>query len=212
MHQFTTNDMFMYNTAKKRMSGAIVISSICIALTVMLMYMFFWRHSDVLLVKIIEAIFLHIKSKIYDSVTMLGVFYASFFGGLFFLIIPMEALFIRFSSEMDGVIVMLLFIIGFIFSFSINYWIGRKFSEITKKLITPKKFYKLKGVLNRRGGLAVVVINAIPFFPSQPLSAILGVFKYNMTRFYVYVILGQVTKYVIMIVITTYTFGKFKMM
>ena len=62
------------------------------------------------------------------------------------------------------------------------------------KLISPKKFYKLKGLLNKWGSLAVLLFNATPL-PSQHLSVILGVFRYNKTRFYVFVFLGQLIKY-----------------
>ena len=58
---------------------------------------------------------------------------------------------------------------------------------------TMKKFYKTKGILNRYGSLAVFSFNALPL-PSQLLSVILGVFRYNKTRFYVFFLSGQAVK------------------
>jgi membrane protein YqaA with SNARE-associated domain len=69
-----------------------------------------------------------------------------------------------------------------------------KLAGVSKKIITSKKFYKIKGLINIYGAGAIFVINALPL-PSQPLAAILGVFKYNKTKFYLFFLLGQFVKY-----------------
>ena len=69
-----------------------------------------------------------------------------------------------------------------------------KLSGISKKLISPKKFYRLKGLTNKYGALTIFFFNALPL-PSQLLSVILGVFRYNKTRFYVFFLFGQIVKY-----------------
>ena len=109
--------------------------------------------------------------------------------------LPLEALFITFLiGGQNGLLLILIYVFGFICSYTLNYYIGYKLSEISRKLITPKKFYKIKGIINRYGSGAIFAFNLFPL-PSQPLAAILGVFKYNKPRFYTLFILGQVFKY-----------------
>jgi len=70
-----------------------------------------------------------------------------------------------------------------------------KISKLSKKLISPKKFYSIKSYLNRYGKLAIFAARALPFFPSQQVTFILGVFRYNRTRLLVLTMLGQMFKF-----------------
>ena len=128
--------------------------------------------------------------------TLPSIFYSSLFGGLFFVTIPTEAVFIHYlRAGYNFLIVIPIFISCFFIAYNINYFIGMHLAEISKKIITTKKFYKVKTIINKYGDWAILGINAIPFFPAQPLSAILGVFKYNRKRFYFYFLLGQTIKH-----------------
>lgn len=199
--EFPTNDMFAYNAKKKRWNGIfsfIIIGVLAILTTV---YFRFFHSSDLFFVKFLVGIFSHVNKNIFVEPTVLGALYTALFGGLFFVFVPVEAFFIKFLGIGTPILILFTYIFGFIISYSINYYIGLKFSKITQKIITPQKFYKLKGYLNRYGGWAIFFINVLPL-PSQPLSAILGVFRYNMTRFYFYFILGQLVKYSVIILIS----------
>ena len=191
--------MFSYhsrlNTAKgiTTIIGIALIASIAISL-------FALRNSEITGILIIRRIISHITSSIY-SATLLGIFYSSLIGGLFFIFLPMEVIFAKFvNSGYPIAIVFAAYMSGLVISYTADYFIGMKLANASKKIITPRKFYSTKGHINRYGGLAVFIFNVLPL-PSQPLAAILGVFKYNKTRFYVYFICGQLVK------ITSITLG-----
>ena len=59
--------------------------------------------------------------------------------------------------------------------------------------------------MNKYGATVIFGFNALPM-PSQPLAAILGVVKYNKTRFYVLFITGQLAKYIVIAISLAYIF------
>jgi membrane protein YqaA with SNARE-associated domain len=137
---------------------------------------------------------------------LLGAFYTSLFGGLFFVFLPMEAVYIRYlKSGFSPFLIILVYVGGFLFSYTANYYIGLKLNNVSKKIISPKKFYKIKGIINRYGAWAIFGFNVLPL-PSQPLSTILGVFRYNKKRFYLFFLLGQLIKYTAITVAYIYIF------
>ena len=112
----------------------------------------------------------------------------------------MEAVFLTFlKAGYSPFILVGIYVFGMIIAYTINYYLGMRLATITQKTITPQKFYKIKGIINKYGVLAIFLFNVLPL-PSQPLSAILGVFKYNKAKFYTFFILGQITKYTIIVI------------
>lgn len=198
--RFLEESMFHYNIRKKRAFGAAIIVIGMFLFLIVLDYVLILRKSDFFLVTFINTVFSHIGSQV-AAKTLLGVFYTALFGGLFFVFMPVEALFISYlKSDAPDIMIMLVYIFGFIISYTINYYVGFRLSKLAKKLISAKQFYKLKGTVNKYGGLAIFGFNALPL-PSQPLATILGVFRYNKTRFYVFFILGQVVKYTVIMLV-----------
>ena len=191
---FTKDALFGYNLKKKRLSSILTITLLLLLAILICYYVIFLKNSDKLFVLIINSFFAHILVHV-KGATFLGVFYASLFGGLFFVIMPLEAVFVAFLRAGHSPFILIpIYVSGLVISYTVNYLIGMKLTEISKKLITPKKFYKIKKVINRFGAPAVFVFNVLPL-PSQPLAAILGVFKYNKTKFYFFFVIGQVIKY-----------------
>lgn len=191
---FGRHNIESYNHFKKQLNGFITIFSVLAVIAFIATYFLVLRKADWAIVHVLNAFVAEITYHVNNGTT-LGSLYASFFGGLFFVFLPMEVLFLKFMEGNNPVIVIALYNLGFVFSFTANYYIGMRLTEFSKKMISLRKFYKLKSVINKWGGWAVFGFNAIPFFPAQPLSAILGVFKYNMARFYFYFLLGQILKY-----------------
>lgn len=188
--QFSENQIFSYNRKRKIVSGlSLILGATAAAVLVIYLYL----NKEILAFGVLRDITAHVLFHVQNS-TVLGVLYSTSIGGLFFLSIPLELLFIRFLGSYTPLAVILLYMIGLAISFTANYIIGARFSNLSKRLITPKRFYKTKGLINRHGALAVYILNVLPF-TSQPLSALLGVFRYNQTRFYVFFTLGQLTKY-----------------
>ncbi len=195
-NSFNENRIFTYNKARKIAFGTSLILGVFLILSFVLVYIFVLRGSQFGFIIFLENIWAGIAGNIAGS-TLLGVFYTTLIGGLFFIFMPLEIMFARFLGAGNPfVIVLLLFLLGLVISYTVNYLVGWRLSGISKKLITPRKFYKIKSIINRHGAVAIYAINALPL-PSQPLAAILGVFRYNKTRFYVFFLLGQLTKYIV---------------
>lgn len=193
---FKPDTIFSYERNEKLFTAFVLISVGVVIAILILFYLFSWRHSDNIIITTIAGGIGHITTQIGDA-TLLGVFYGSLIGGLFFVFVPTEALFISFlRADHNPILLIAIYISGFILSYSLNYFVGLKLNRIAKKAIGPKKFYSTKGIMNRYGSLGVFGFNALPL-PSQPLATILGVFKYNKSRFYVLFISGQLAKYIV---------------
>jgi membrane protein YqaA with SNARE-associated domain len=193
MPGFAENELFTYNQRRKAVYGALLILGIVIGASLVAYYLLFLRQTDFAAIRFLNTIGGHVKLHVANS-TLLGIFYTAAVGGLFFVSIPLEVLFFRYLGAHPPMVVFFLFHTGIILAFTINYQIGSRLSETSKKLISPKRFYKIKGMINRHGVAAVYLLNVLPF-TSQPLSALLGVFRYNKVRFYVFMLLGQLTKF-----------------
>lgn len=193
---FKQDKIFTYERNEKLFTAFVLISVGIIIAILILFYIFAWRHSDNVVITTLAQGISHITTQISDA-TLLGVFYGSLIGGLFFVFVPTEALFISFlRAHHNPILLIIIYISGFILSYSLNYFVGLKLNRVAKKAIGPKKFYSTKGIMNRYGSLGVFGFNALPL-PSQPLATILGVFKYNKGRFYILFISGQLAKYIV---------------
>ena len=200
-YKFAKDKIFSYNHDQKIISALILIGSLTFLIAFFLFYFFSLKYKEFIVIQIINGIFSHISLHI-SAATLLGVLYGSAFGGLFFVFIPTEAIFVSFlRGGHNPILVLLIFLSGFVISYTFNYFIGMKLTNLSKMLITPKKFYSTKGIMNRYGNLAIFALNALPL-PSQPLATILGVFKYNKTKFYTFFLLGQFSKYSVIILIS----------
>jgi membrane protein YqaA with SNARE-associated domain len=183
-------DFIEYNDPLKRLS--LIISVSILAYTALLVVM------NVIILKkplLFEdfwfmMILTHIQQEAV-SLSALGLFYISLFGGLFFLFFPIDPFFIAaIKLEKFSVLHALALFCGLFLSYAINYIIGMKLSGVSKNLISPKNFYKTKVAVNKFGSPAIFFINLIGF-GSQQLSFVLGVLRYNKTRFIALAVAGQ---------------------
>ncbi|MBU0471700.1 MAG: VTT domain-containing protein [Nanoarchaeota archaeon] len=193
--KFKTNVIFSYNLYGKILFAVSLAFTLLVLISTITLYFFVLKDSNFIIFKVINIVTNHLFLNVRQA-TLLGALYAPILGGLFFLFIPLEAIFVTFLKANQNVFLLIgLYLIGFLVSYTINYYIGMKLSTISKKIITPKKFYKIKNIVNKYGAWAIFFFNALPL-PSQALSAILGVFRYNKARFYTFFMLGQLVKYV----------------
>lgn len=193
---FSEKSIFIYNKTQKILFGISLIVGALIIVSIALVYLFVLRDYDIPWISGLSNVITNITSNIGNS-TLLGVAYASFIGGLFFIYIPLELFFARFIVAGNNFfLVLLIYISGILVSYSINYIVGLKLSGTSKRIISPKKFYSFKSRINKYGALAIFVFNVLPL-PSQILAVILGVFRYNRPRFYFFLLVGQVIKCVI---------------
>jgi len=197
-YNFSKEELFEYSIRKKKLIGIIQISLVVLSIVLIGLYFLFLKNVDFILFNYVEAIVKFIFSEISKG-TLLGAFYSTLFGGLFFVTIPNELLFMTiYLGKNNPFMLLSVYLIGLSISYMINYFVGLKFAKLVKHLIPPEKFYQAKGALNRYGKLGIFVFNVLPL-PSQQLTAILGVFKYNKARFYTFFLLGQAVKYIFLI-------------
>ena len=190
---FAETRMFYYHRRLKIAEGLLWIFGILFFASLVIAYFFILRKSEAAPIIFINQIASHISANIVAS-SLMGILYTALIGGLFFILMPMEVLFARFAaSDHNFLIILVIYLAGIMIAYIIDYYLGMKLTTVSKKLISPRKFYKIKGKINKYGSAAVFIFNVLPF-PSQILSAILGVFKYNKTRFLVFVFLGQFVK------------------
>jgi len=197
MKGFTRGEMFSYNEDKKR---KFIFYSVLIGILLtagIIYYILYLKNSNFFLIQGINSFFGHIANNI-KSFNGLGAFYTTLFGGLFFVPTPIEVLFITTLriGNLSPILLISLYMTGMIIAFTINYLVGMKLSNLSLRIIGAKKFYKIKGFLNKHGMWGIFLFNLLPL-PSQPLSTILGVFRYNKSKFYLMFISGQLIKFIL---------------
>lgn len=192
-HSFTKTNIFSYNKGNKRLFIFSVVLFFALLIGLVIFYFTSLRNSNLWFIQKFNIFFSYIASNI-KSGSLLGSFYATLFGGLFFIPIPLEVLFINFISGNNIFLVIPIYIAGLVVSFGINYWVGGKLSYVSKRIVGIKRFYKVKTQVNRYGSWGIFIFNVLPL-PAQILAVIAGVFRYNKTKFYVFFILGQAIKF-----------------
>ena len=197
--KFSKQNMFAYNRKEKRRFAFYSILTLIVIIFVAAYYLAYLKNTNLFFVRGINAFVGHIAYHL-GGTTLLGSFYAPVFGGLFFVPVPLELVFLTFlgASNIYPWLLVLIYLSGLFISYTINYYIGGLITDTSKKIISYKRFYKSKGFINRYGALGVFIFNILPL-PSQPLAAILGVFRYNKVKFYVYAMGGQAIKYSIIV-------------
>lgn len=192
--KFSSDSVFFYRHEENVKLGLIILSVAGISILVFLLYLTGVLETKIPGLSQINALVSHIQTSI-ESKSLLGAFYSSFLGGIFFLFIPVELLFLRF---LEGHLVLwqlcLVYMSGLFSAFTLNYFLGRQLSDVVIRLLTPKKFYKMKGKINQYGILTIFCTNLFPL-PSPALSAVLGIIRYNKRKFYLTAILAQTLQY-----------------
>ena len=197
MNSFSKGKMFAYNFHKKRQFIFFSILIGIIIIGIVIWYILYLKNSNFFIIQGINSFVTHVANNI-KNFNALGSFYTTLFGGLFFIPTPIEVLFLAALKigKVTPIMLIALYMGGMIISYSINYIIGMKLSNFSKRIIGAKKFYKFKGLLNKYGMGTIFVFNVTPL-PSQPLAALLGVFRYNKSKFYLMFISGQLIKLII---------------
>ncbi|MBR9703582.1 VTT domain-containing protein [Candidatus Woesearchaeota archaeon] len=194
---FSKGELFTYNLRHKHvlLAWLIGIVSFIVILGGVVWYTVRFGSGPVSVV--VTSVVNHLVTEI-SVVSVLGVLYTALIGGLFFISLPMEALYASFlRTDISWLVLLGVYLFGLTISFSINYFLGLKVGSVAKRLITPQKFYKIQGLMNRYGVWALFGFNVLPL-PSQALGVILGMLRYSKKRFYTFFLLGQCVKLLIM--------------
>ncbi len=136
--------------------------------------------------------------------TLLGLFYAAFLGGLFFVTLPVEAVFIFYLTLKYNVyFVVLIAFLGNLLAMILNYLLGLLFGKWLLKKVLKHNHDRFNNWVKRFGGLILVIGNIIPF-PIEPLALVYGGVKYPFKKFVILTAIGKLIKFIILAVIFFY--------
>ena len=119
--------------------------------------------------------------------TYLGLFYTSFLGALFFVFIPLEAVFYYYLAlpRWPGGVLLGAWL-GSVLGLFADYLIGALVGQKLVARFWPEQFLKTKRGMERWGALIVVVSNLVPFLPVQFISLAIGATRFGARRFVLY--------------------------
>jgi membrane protein DedA with SNARE-associated domain len=193
--------------AKKHKIGLLdkIFLLILIASLVYILYLYFQKDIIRLLQMnpYVWAVFSHIAGEI-ASRTLLGLFYASFFGSLFFIFLPLEVLFLYYLSlGLSVPLVITLTLLGYLMGLCLDYLFGYVVGARLVKFILRGKFDKFHDMITRWGSVVVFFGNVI-IFPIQPVSVVIGSAKYSFKKFFILSALGLFVKLFTLVIISMY--------
>jgi membrane protein DedA with SNARE-associated domain len=118
-----------------------------------------------------------------------------FSGYLFFLVMPVELIYIYYIAEAGNPFITLIIAIATaMFAQLIDYGSGYLFSSQIIQLFGGGKYYKAKQKINAYGNLVVFVFNLLPL--SSPILLVAaGMIKYPFRRAFFFSFLGLLLKY-----------------
>ena len=152
---------------------------------------------------VLNAIYEHITHQISEK-TYLGLFYAATFGALFFITIPFEVLIIYYISLGYNIyLISIVALIGATLGLLANYGFGMMLGKHTLKHIFKDNYDKLKGWVDKYGGVFLFLGNLIPS-PIEPATVIYGAARYPIRQFIVYSLLGRMIKIILLYFIVQY--------
>jgi membrane protein YqaA with SNARE-associated domain len=192
---FAKDKVFEYDKISKNVEGIVKIIFFSLIL-ILIISQVSGLTKGTFIDSIISFIFNQFSGK-----TLLNVFFLGLIGGLFFLSVPIEILFINalHNVQIDSFIIGAIILIGLFLSYILDYLIGYFFSPLATKIMSPKQFYGIKVKLNKYGSWLILIFNLFPL-PSQPLTFVCGVFKYNKLRYFSLWTIGWFIKIMILII------------
>jgi len=127
--------------------------------------------------------------------TLLGLFYAAFFGGLFFSPIAVELIFIYYLTlDYSPLTLLAVMLLGGILAEIVNYFFGFTLGNVIVKPFMKDSLEKWKTRSEKYGSFLVFAASALPL-PLGIIALILGALKFNIGKFSVAVILGRLARY-----------------
>ena len=185
---------FIVEVSNKQKLEIFFVSAMILTVLAGIFIMFFLFFKEGIITSSFFQTFRAFFEKDIKNATPLGLFYMSFIGNLLFVPLPFEIpFFIGLTKGNDFLLSFFLVIAGLIPSLAIDYIIGKKLSRIVFTFISPKKIYKAKRWVNKFGAYAIFGFNLLPL-PSNELTFALGIAKYNITRLFVFTLLGTILK------------------
>jgi len=130
--------------------------------------------------------------------TLLGLLYASFFGGIFFVSLPVEVIFLYYLGLNYYVVqIITVVMIGNILGMLFNYGFGRLIGEKVVKYFMKENYGKFRKKLEKAGAVLILIGNILPF-PIEPFAVFLGAVKYRFSSFILWTAVGKFVKFIIL--------------
>lgn len=124
-----------------------------------------------------------------------------FSGYLFFIMMPVEMLFVYYLSWYNELMLTVVALATAAAGQLIDYIIGYFFSsQFITKVISEKKILQAEGYIRRYGNLTIFLFNFLPL-SSPVISLAAGVLRYNLKYMVIYSIAGLSFKYLLLAVI-----------
>jgi len=170
-----------------------------ILIAIVLYFSFGWLRDQALLLlqqnpalwSVYQAIAAEIESR-----SLLGLFYAAFFGALFFVALPVELIFIYYLGlNYYFVQVLVITLVGNLLGIAFDYFCGWLVGPKVLQWFMKKETYSVfQRKIEKAGAFLVIVGNIIPF-PIEPLTVFLGAVRYGFARLMLYTVIGKVVKF-----------------
>lgn len=191
------------DSKNKKNKGSSIVKWLYIFLFLFLFYIFYHKITTVITNYFLSnpsiyTDYLYFSTQITNS-TLAGLFYISILGALFFLAIPMEAIFIYYltSTFHSALFIVAIIVVGGTIGLSINYFMGWILGgNFLKKMFEKKTYEKYGGYITKYGAIILVVGNILPS-PIEPLTLFYGSFNYSYKKFFILSLIGRLIKYLI---------------
>lgn len=137
------------------------------------------------------AVYTHIAGQL-EKDTLLGLAYAGFFGALFFIMIPLEAVFFYYIAlDYNPWVVLAIMQISSVAGLTADYLMGSMVGERMLLRYAAQTFKKTESAMENWGGAIVMVSNVIPFLPIQVISLGIGSTRFGLLKFFVLTFIGR---------------------
>ncbi len=130
--------------------------------------------------------------------SLLGLFYASFFGALFFIGLPVEIIFLYYLGlNYYFVQIFSVVLVGNLLGMAVNYFLGWLLGSKLMEVLMKDKYKDFKKKLKKAGGFLIIVGNIIPF-PIEIFTFFIGAMRYSFLRLMIYTGIGKVSKFLLL--------------
>lgn len=132
------------------------------------------------------------------SRSLTGLFYASAFGAVFFITLPVELIFIYYLGlNYPATYVIAITLLGNLLGMSFNYIFGLAVGTKFLKWLLKGTYHSFHRKIMRAGDFLVLVGNIIPF-PIEPFVLFLGAVRYGFFRMVFLTVIGKLIKFILL--------------
>ncbi len=130
------------------------------------------------------------------SRSLLGLFYAAFFGALFFVALPVELIFLYYLGLNYYVVqILTITLLGNLLGISLDYFIGWLVGpKVLGWFMKRQTYERFQRKIDKAGVFIILIGNIIPF-PIEPLTLFLGAVRYGYLRLILFTALGKAIKF-----------------